>query len=214
MLRDWIARVWFFRKYELPQSARLQDQKIMGELVHGRSKYTDEDRRRAVIEYHVSGLMTKVSDVTGIPETTLATWKNQSDWWDTLTVAVRSEIKDIILAQNLTNARASGEALADRIANGDQKLLKVKKAIKRDDGSVEISEDYELRIEPMRGRDLAVVTGIVQDKATRDMGLPTTIHSQTADAQIKSFIEEFRELSQSFKERRVVSTQENSEVVE
>ena len=186
----------------------------MGELVNGRSKYTDEDRRRAVIEYHVSGLMTKVSDVTGIPETTLATWKNQSDWWDTLTVAVRSEIKDIILAQNLTNARASGEALADRIENGDQKLLKVKKAIKHDDGSVEISEDYELRIEPMKGRDLAVVTGIVQDKATRDMGLPTTIHSQTADAQIKSFIDEFRELSQSFKERRVVSTQENSEVVE
>ncbi len=209
MLRDWIARVWFFRKYELPQSARLQDQKIMGELVHGRSKYTDEDRRRAVIEYHVSGLMTKVSDVTGIPETTLATWKNQSDWWDDLVVSVRNETKDIILAQNLTNARASGDALADRIANGDQKLVKVKKAIKHDDGSVEMTEDYELRAEPMKGRDLAIVTGITQDKATRDMGLPTQIHAQTTDAQIKSFVDEFRQISRSFTEKqtKVVSTQ-------
>jgi len=106
----------------------------MGELVNGHSKYSDEDRRRAVIEYSVSGLMTKVSEVTGIPDTTLATWKNKSDWWDDLVVAVRNETKDIILAQNLTNARASGDALADRIVNGDQKLVKVKKAIKHDNG--------------------------------------------------------------------------------
>jgi len=181
----------------------------MGELVNGRSKYSDEERRRAVVEYSVSGLMTKVAAVTGIPDTTLATWKNKTDWWDDLVVSVRNETKDIILAQNLTNARASGEALADRIENGDQKLVKVKRAIKHDDGSVEMTEDYELRAEPMKGRDLAIVTGITQDKATRDMGLPTQIHAQTADAQIKSFIDEFRQISQSFKEKntRVISTQ-------
>jgi len=188
----------------------------MGELVNGRSKYSDEDRRRAVVEYCVSGLMTKVSTVTGIPDTTLATWKNKSDWWEELTATVRSEISERILAQNLTNATSASEALADRIKNGDQKLLKVKKAIKHDDGSVEVSEDYELRAEPMKGRDLAVVTGIVQDKAMRGMGLPTHIH-QSSDAQRKSFIEEFREIHRSFyeeKQVKVVSTQENAEVIE
>ncbi|MCZ6686989.1 MAG: hypothetical protein O7C69_04730, partial [Gammaproteobacteria bacterium] len=48
------------------------------------SKYTDEDRRRAVIEYCVHGVMSKVVKITGIPDTTLAHWKNKSDWWDTL----------------------------------------------------------------------------------------------------------------------------------
>jgi len=188
----------------------------MGKLVHSRSKYTDDERRRAVVEYCVSGLMTKVSDVTGIPDTTLYEWKNHSDWWDDLTVTVRDEIKDVILAQNLTNATSASEALADRIKNGDQKLLKVKKAIKHDDGSVEISEDYELRAEPMKGRDLAVVTGITQDKAMRGMGLPTHIH-QSSDTQRKSFIDEFREIHRSFfeeKQVKVVSTQESAEVIE
>ncbi len=38
----------------------------------------------------VCGLMTKVSESTGIPETTL---KNKTDWWDDLVVSVRSEIR-------------------------------------------------------------------------------------------------------------------------
>ena len=40
---------------------------VMGELVNGRSRYSDADRRRAVVEYCISGLMTKVSESTGIP---------------------------------------------------------------------------------------------------------------------------------------------------
>ena len=52
----------------------------MGKLVHSRSKYTDDERRRAVVEYCVSGLMTKVSECTDIPATTLSTWKNETDW--------------------------------------------------------------------------------------------------------------------------------------
>ncbi len=71
----------------------------MGELVHSRSKYSDEDRRRAVVEYCVSGNMLKVSKVTGIPDTTLATWKNQSPWWDDEVATVRDEIGEQILAQ-------------------------------------------------------------------------------------------------------------------
>jgi hypothetical protein len=73
---------------------QFQGRIVMGELVQGRSKYTDEDRRKAVVEYCVSGVMTKVSDATGIPDTTLCTWKNKSDWWDDLVATVRSEIDE------------------------------------------------------------------------------------------------------------------------
>jgi len=44
----------------------------MSELVKSGSKYSDEDRRKAVVEYCVNGVMSKVSDCTDIPETTLS----------------------------------------------------------------------------------------------------------------------------------------------
>ncbi len=183
----------------------------MGDLVETGSKYSDDDRRQAVVEYYVHGVMSKVSEVTGIPETTLATWKNKTDWWDSVVAEVSSEIREQILIQNLNNAMKSGDELADRIENGDQKLLKVKRAIKHDDGSVEMSEDYELRREPMRGRDLAVAGGIVQDKAMRGMGLPTSITAKAEDYQ--ALAQQFKELSEKWDEKQVcvVSVQEKSE---
>lgn len=107
----------------------------MGDLVETGSKYSDDDRRQAVVEYCVHGVMSKVSEVTGIPETTLATWKNKSDWWDGQLVEVRSEIGDQILAQNLVNASKAGDELLDRIENGDQKLVKVMLSIYRNESS-------------------------------------------------------------------------------
>ena len=62
-----------------------------GSLTGPGSKYTDEERRGAALEYGVYGNMAKVARTTGIPETTLFYWKNHSDWWDTLVVGVRGE---------------------------------------------------------------------------------------------------------------------------
>jgi len=94
----------------------------MGKLVASRSKYTDDQRRQAV---GVSGLMTKVSESTGIPETTLATWKNKTDWWDDLVVAVRSEINEVILAQ--TSSRVLVHAV-DKAAISKRKYLYMKQS--------------------------------------------------------------------------------------
>ena len=99
----------------------------MGEMVQGRSKYSDKDRRRAVVEYCVSGVMTKVSDATGIPDTTLSLWKNKSDWWDDEVAAVRNETNEIILAQNLQIATKAGERVLHSLEHGDEKLVVDKK---------------------------------------------------------------------------------------
>ena len=170
----------------------------MGKLVHSRSKYTDEDRRRAVVEYCVSGNMLKVSEVTGIPDTTLATWKNKSPWWDDEVATVRDEISEQILAQNLQIATKAGERVLDSLENGDEKLVWDKNQ----------NEYITKRVKPS-AKDSMVISGISQDKAARGMGLPTQIHAQAADAQIKAFVEEFREAARSFKEKqvKVVSTQ-------
>ena len=39
------------------------------------SRYSDVQRRAAVVEYIVLGNMAKVSEMLGIPETTLSDWK-------------------------------------------------------------------------------------------------------------------------------------------
>ncbi len=115
------------------------------------------------------------------------------------------------MAQNLANAMKAGDALTDRIENGDQKLLKVKRTIKHNDGSVEISEDYELWAEPMKGRDLAVVTGIVQDKARVQMNLPTSIQGKSPD--MRALAEEFKKLSDQMNEKRINSIPGESEEI-
>ena len=119
----------------------------MGELVKSGSKYSDEDRRRAVVEYCVKGVMSKVAERTGIPETTLSSWKRQ-EWWEAECAAVRSQINEQIFAQNLEVALKANEEVMDRLKNGDEVVTK--------DGLQRIK---------MKGRDVAVVGGITGTRA-------------------------------------------------
>ena len=154
----------------------------MSDLVSGGSKYSDEDRRRAVIEYCVHGVMSKVSKLTGIPEQTLSTWKNDTSWWGELVVEARSEINEHILAQNLEIATKAGERVLDSLENGDEKLIWDK-----DKGKHVIK-----RVKPS-GKDCAVIGGISQDKARVQLNLPTSITGQTID--MAAVNRQFQELS-------------------
>ncbi len=176
----------------------------MSKLVRRTRQYTDDQRVNAAVLYAHQGSFSQVSRDTGTPRTTLIEW-SKLELWDEAVVKARHKINDKILAQNLANAISAGDELADRIENGDQKLLKVKKAIKHDDGSVEITEDYELRAEPMKGRDLAIVTGITQDKARIQMGLATSITGKATS--IADLAQEFNKLASL----KVVSVQNPSD---
>jgi len=151
----------------------------MSKLVPTGSKYSDEDRRRAVIEYHIHGSQTKVSKLTGIPQSTIATWI-KTDWWAEQLLKLSNQLEDQILANNEKIVTESQEQLLDRIENGDFRLVKTKKALKNDDGSLEVSEDYELKRIPMTGKDLTISGGTHQDKRRIQLNLPTNISSSVA----------------------------------
>ena len=176
-------------------------QEAMSDLVKGGSKYSDDQRRRAVIEYCVHGVMTRVSELTGIPEQTLATWKNQSEWWDNLVVQARNEINEKILAQNMEIAAKAGELVLDSLENGDEKLIwdksKEKHVIKR--------------VKPS-GKDAAVIGGISQDKARVQLNLPTSITGKPAD--MEELAKKFAELSRTWKEKKVNAIPGDSEEIE
>ena len=170
----------------------------MGEIVKAGSKFNNAQRRQAVVEFCVKGNDQAVADATGICRQTINRWRLHEDWWVELVSEVRQEINEQILAQNMEIATKSGERVLDSLENGDEKLVWDK-----DKG-----EHVIKRVKPS-GKDSMVISGISQDKARVQMNLPTQIQAQAADAQIKSFIDEFREISQSYKEKkvRVVSTQ-------
>ncbi len=67
-----------------------KDEQIMSKLVTNGSKYSDEQRTQAAIHYAVTGSLVKTEDATGIPDSTIGTWKKQ-DCWVELVGSVRNE---------------------------------------------------------------------------------------------------------------------------
>lgn len=174
------------------------------------SHYTNEQRRRVIADYFVTGNITKTADMNNMPRRTVGTWI-KSDWGVELLAEVRHEKGEEFDAHLTKLIDVSFEEAEDRIKNGDFRLVKTKKAIKRDDGSLEVSEDYELKRIPMGGKELVISGATVYDKQRLHRNQPTTIRAETATAEIQSFISEYRKIAQSYK---VVATQENSEVIE
>ena len=203
----------------------------MGDLVQGRSKnigkktkkavstiipkqpgsqYTNVQRRAVIADFVVTGNITKTAALHNMPEQTVRDW-TKSDWGVELVGEIREQKAPELDAHMTKLIDSAFEQAQDRVTNGDYRLVKTKKALKHDDGSLEVAEDYELKRVPMNGKDLIVGGAVVYDKQRLHRNQPTTIRAETATAQILASIEKYRKLSQSYK---VVSTQENSEVVE
>jgi len=177
----------------------------MDEQTMERSKYSDEDRRRVAIEYHIHGTQTKASKITGVPQTTIADWL-KTEWFEDLSKALHVQTEKKILAKNQEIIDASQDELLDRVLNGDSKLVKTKKVIEHDDGSSEVVEDYELKRVPMPGRDLNITSGTMQDKRRTQLNLPTSISSnQKSQDQLKAVMDDLLSGAKAYDEKRANS---------
>ena len=100
------------------------------------SKYTDDQRTEAAIQYEVTGSFKKTSKITGIPKSTLQDWA-RTEWFIELAVMVRSEKKlrhrarfskivDMAQAQTikeLPNATAQQAAIIGGVAFDKLRLI-------------------------------------------------------------------------------------------
>jgi hypothetical protein len=170
----------------------------MSELVGPGSKYTDEDRRKAALEYSLTGSLTKVAARTGIPRKTLSDWKNKSDWWVEISAAVRHQKEAKILADNEEVIDKAHREIVDRLDNGDVQLVRTKNGV-------------ELHRVPVKAKDAAVIGGISDDKRRLTLNQPTAITGKSED--MAALANEFRKLSQQWDEKQVnvVAVQEESE---
>lgn len=142
------------------------------------SQYTDEQRREVLSHYAVLGNMTKVSELTSIPVSTLATWKGKSDWWVEGIDRIRQEKQDEIDANLSRIIHKSTEALETRIDKGDAYINKA--------GGVSCK--------PISGRDLATITGIIFDKRQISRNLPTSIRTESTDSRLTALADKVRQL--------------------
>ena len=167
----------------------------MTKIVTQGSKYTDEDRRRAVVEYFVTGNMKRVAKRTGIPRTTLNDWK-KSEWWDEAVVKVRHEKGEEFDAKLTRLIDSSFEQAQDRVENGDYRVNK---------------EGKPFRV-PMTGRDLVIAGATVYDKQRLHRNEPTSIKGDSKS--IQELAQTFREISQDHKMRQVNSIPGECEEIE
>ncbi len=119
------------------------------------SKYTDEDRRQAVVLYLTLGTNTAVAKELGCGQTTISNWR-RTDWWEQESVRVCQEIEDEFRA----------------------KLRAV--ALKGTELALECIESKELK-----GKEAMVTAGIAYDKLRLSENRPTTISATSDGIQAK-----------------------------
>ena len=161
----------------------------MGNLTKQGSKYSDEDRRRVVLEYSITGSISKVAKSTGIPRRTLNDWK-KTDWWDDVAATVRHEKEAKILADNERIMDLAQREIEDRLENGDVQLVRTKDGVQ------------EHRV-PVKAKDVSIIKGIADDKRRLSLNQPTSIKGDTQS--IEQLAEYFEKISQEHRFRQVNS---------
>ncbi len=118
-------------------------------LVPTGSKYTDEDRRRAVVLYAVLGTDTAVAKELGCPRRTVGDWR-RTDWWEQESTVVRQEIEDKLRATFRKVALEGTQLALDAIRNKD-----------------------------LKGKEAMITAGIAYDKLRLSENRPTSITGQS-----------------------------------
>lgn len=141
------------------------------------SKYTDDDRRGALLEFAVNGSIRKTSEITNIPIQTLYVWKSK-EWWSREVASIREDNKEMIDAQLEQLAIKGFQAMADRIENGDTYVTK----------------SGELAKKPVSLRDVSTASGISYDKMRLHRNMPSVIKSESTDERLTQLADKVREL--------------------
>jgi hypothetical protein len=128
------------------------------------SRYSDQQRREAVMLYVLHGNWRRVSELTHIPERTLNDWSTQS-WFATMLAELRAEKGaefDGALTRVLDEAT---KQLLDRLQHGDPYIV-----------------GGEVKRRPVAAKDLAIIAGVAFDKRQLYRNLPEAAPGPKVDS--------------------------------
>lgn len=141
--------------------------------------YTDQERIRVATLYAVTGSMTRVSELTGVPTYTIKSWTRQ-EWFRTLLDDIRAENDAKIEAIQNEIIFKSAELIRERLENGDP----------------HVTRDGEIIYKPVSYRDLNIGQAIGIDKREILRNRPK---EQAKEQAVKSINEKLDDLAKSFK---------------
>jgi hypothetical protein len=110
--------------------------------------YTDAEKREVLRQYLVLGTYQKAADASGVPLSTIRSWKHlEREWWDRTCNELITELEGEYRPGWVRVLGKAMEAIEDRIEHGDHVLTK-----------------EGLRRVPVKGKELGVILGIAADK--------------------------------------------------
>lgn len=142
--------------------------------------YSDKTKMDVACTFAVVGNSRRVSELTGVNEATIRTWKT-TQWWNEIQARIIKE-QDEELDTKLTKLVDKAVAeVNDRLEHGDY---------------VYNAKEDKLVRKPVGAKDLAVVTAITIDKRQLMRGQPTSrVEKVSQDEQLKLLAAEFRKMA-------------------
>lgn len=141
--------------------------------------YTDKKRIEAVTIYAVTGNLTEVEKLTGIPSTTVSSWRKE-EWFQHLLDEIRQENDEKIDSKFTQIVETVLDEMVDRVKNGDFVVTKYGQVVRK----------------PIGARDLAIVAAINIDKRQLLRGKPTSrTESVGVDVRLAQLAKQFEQIA-------------------
>ena len=147
------------------------------------SKYGIQERIQVAVAFLIHGNVSRTSEATGIPKTTIRDWRN-TEWWVQLSEEVRAEKEHEFQAGFSRIVESAIGQVEDRLQNGDAKLLRG-------------AEGHEERRVPVSAKDAVVIAGISYDKLRLSLNLPSTIRA-SSDNNLENLARKFEEIAKKY----------------
>jgi len=170
---------WFWRQFPAARAGR----------VFKGSKYGIQGRTQAAIACLIYGNVTKASEATGFPQTTIRYWRKE-EWWSPLCDEVRAEKEHEFQAGFARIVEAAIGQVEDRLRDGDVKLVRA-------------GNGHEERRVPVSAKDATIVAAVSYDKLRLSLNLPTSIWANTDASSLESLAIRFGEIGRAY-QREVI----------
>ena len=154
--------------------AKLQEE---GKAVGSRNHYTDKEKMEVACTFAVTGNSRRTSELTGISEGTIRSWKT-TEWWNELQSRIVKE-QDEELGTKLTKlVDKAVDEINDRLTAGDYVYNpKADKLIRK----------------PVNAKDLSIVAAVMVDKRQLLRGQPTSrVEKVSQEETLKKLAEDFK----------------------
>ena len=160
-------------------------------LEHPNAVYPKEIKIKAVALFCALGNAKQVAESLGIPTNVLYSWKNESPWWDDLSIKIRKEQQRDLDALLSTTIHKAVNEISDRLENGDLKY------------NARTGETVRV---PIGAKDLSVTMAILYDKRALLRGEATSIRAENKTS-LQLLEEKLKAHALQLKEKDVIATQ-------